>query len=296
MISNLTLFGFLTFNIHGTTHFLYITGDDVKVAKSVELNSISSRNSLVIDKKLSISNSASKFWTLNLSDDFIKFFVANISDEREISGNQISKKFQYNVDTSNIDEFIYPNKEEAIVLLPVVLKILLHGENFENLKDCLLLINRNFDRFEDFFASSKGIEWYEYEGKIEKAIKQAQDLPKILKIAQGVSNIMPVTLLSVGAVLGMKNYEQASEIINMVNCFIVFVLVVCNFFAETIFGTHPTNEDFIEFTPVKRLIPYYVLSGEKEQLVKKIEKIIKNRNEQIDFLSSNLLKEMYDNV
>ncbi len=284
-ISSLSLLGFLSFSTHGTTYFLYVTGQDPKNGKFVSADCDLNEGKVQFEDKLCASTNTRNLWALRLNgNNSIQFFAGEAYNENQIN-NVI---FQYNVNLKKISVGTYPNEKDAIALLSVVFKILLQIGNAAKNDNERLLITKNFNRFEDFFANSHAREWYKFSSRIEQLISKEKEDPICLKTAKGVSNIISVALVVVGVALVIADKEQAAKIINIINAVIVFL----NFIAEKIFvphfkifTAHFTNEDFIEFTPVQRLIPYYILSSKpqfQEPRIKAIGNIIQNRNSNMD--------------
>jgi len=297
-ISSLGLFSFLSFSIHGsTTHFLYVTANNFKVAKSVSTNVSELKANVAFEDELT-----KNIWALNLHDNgTIEFSAANVLNEIETISAQNVTSFEYDIMINALEVQINPNRDDAIALLPVVLGRLIHAENFNDLKKFLMISDNNFERFYSFFENSRNLDFKKHEDAIEIAIVEAKKMPVIWRSAKVATTMVPIILSSVGATLLLKSYEEASSIINgMAYFFVLLGFCVLDYFREEIFSKQiPIEANVNQFNSMKRLMPYYALFGKKEdqdQKITIIQNVIKDRNQEIGVIMKALWKIIYDNL
>ncbi|MFA6089812.1 MAG: hypothetical protein WC755_08190 [Candidatus Woesearchaeota archaeon] len=310
-ISSFCLLAFLSFSAHGsTTYFLYVSGNDSKVAKSVVIDLSLFNSDIILDNSIISSVFESELsetesdvrdvWALHFYENGkIDFFAPKIKLLNKSDAEP--PKFQYEIHFIPMFKNAYPNKEESLSLLPIVLEKLLNRKNkntINNMYASALLQDSNFNKFEDFFSNTKDMDWYKYEGKLDQAILEAKQVLKTVELSQDFTNIIASLLLFVSLVLMMKSIEEASTIIGAISSAILMFPSCYNLFIKWKYEQKILlDSDLIAAVPVKRLISYYVLFGSKEQQEHKIieiEDILKKRKSHS--LSDDLLEKINHNL
>jgi len=149
------------------------------------------------------------------------------------------------------------------------------------MEEFLLILDDNFERFEKFFANSRGYDFKTYQDKIGIAIAGAKKMSPIWKLSKMGSSMTPIVLSSIGAVLLFKSYEEASAIMTGMVYFLVFLIFTAlDYIREEKFSKEIIKEENSRVVDVlKKLMPYYLMSQEKElskDIMEKFGKSIKN--------------------